>query len=90
MSIAAFGDADPEDAWDEGDARPLKIAILVRLLMSIALEQEHEHDHARLLTRLGFGEAKTSALKETTSNDEAPILAAILLGLFYLNVREGM
>jgi hypothetical protein len=64
--------------------------LLVRLLVSVALEQRRaDHDRERLLARLGFGETKAGDLQGTASPDERPILTAIILGLFYLSVTEN-
>ena len=85
----AFGDVDAEDAWDEDDPRPEKLGILVRLLVSIAMEQAKEHLHERLVARLAFGEMKVAELIAGHSDDERPILEALNLGFFYLSVAEG-
>ena len=43
-----FGDADPEDAWDDGDPLPERLAILERVVEAIAAEG----DTPRRLTRI--------------------------------------
>ena len=87
--MSDFGDVDPEDAWDDSDTRPDKLGLLVRLVLSIAFEQSHPHDHARLITRLHFGETKAAELNTKPKAYEVPVLAAVILGFFYLAVAEG-
>lgn len=35
-----FGDTDPEDAWDDGDPYDVKVALLVRIAVSIARDPD--------------------------------------------------
>jgi hypothetical protein len=39
--VSDFGDYDPEDAWDDGDAIDLKLAILERVVRSL---RDHRDD----------------------------------------------
>ena len=44
--MSGFGDADPEDAYDEGDPPEAKLAVLARMLLSVSDEASYPHDHA--------------------------------------------
>lgn len=87
--MSDFGDLDPEDAWDAADSRPEKLGLLVRILVSIAVERLGSHDHQRVLTRLAFAEEQTTVLAKVEKAADEPILAALLVSLFYLSVAEG-
>lgn len=88
--MSDFGDADPEDAWDADDPRSEKIALLVRILVSITREQlTPGHDHKRVKSRLAFAEEQATTLAAIFNASDEPILAAILVSLFYLSVAEG-
>lgn len=51
--MADFGDADPEDAYDETDPPLVRFGVLRLWLASIALEQaKGDHDHVRVVTRI--------------------------------------
>ena len=56
--MTVFGDTDPEDAWDDGDPYDVKVALLVRIAESIALDPDADRrrrravDAHRLLARL--------------------------------------
>lgn len=85
-----FGDADPEDGWDRGDDAPHKIAILIRLALSVSIEHENPaHDRIRALVRLGFATAAVEALRLTAGPDTIPILDALDLAFYYLTVTES-
>lgn len=42
MSDANFGDADPEDTWDDVDPVPVRLALLARIVTSV--EQDPDSD----------------------------------------------
>jgi hypothetical protein len=81
-----FGDDDPEDAWDDGDPRPDKIGLLVRVLLSVALERaDPGHDHPRVVARIAFGIWQTTRLQERQTRSEAPPLEALAATFALLN-----
>jgi hypothetical protein len=88
--VADFGDADPEDAWDDGDPRHVKIGILVRLLGSVTIEHfDPRHNHDRVRARIAIGLWHTTRLREGEVEVERPILAALFLYFTFLNGLEG-
>lgn len=50
--MTAFGDVDPEDAWDAGDAQAVKLALLARIVASILDELAARGDTPRHRARL--------------------------------------
>lgn len=85
-----FGDDDPEDAWDDLDPRAVKLGILVRLLLSVALEhKDPTHDHARVRARIAIGIWHSTALDGHATPAEAPVLAALMTAFALLNALEG-
>lgn len=88
--MALIGDADPEDAWDESDPRPDKLAILVRLVLSIALEHATPgHSHVRVLARLSFARLAVDRLTLGAEVAEKPVLQALGQAFFNLTAAEG-
>ena len=86
----AFGDDDPEDAWDDGDSRPVKLGLLVRILISVALERnDPAHVHERVVARIAFGIWQVTRLREKEKQAEAPTLAALATAFALLNALEG-
>lgn len=89
--MSTFGDADPEDAWSAEDAYADKVAILIRMVLSIAMEHnDPNHNHPRLLVRLGFAESAVESLRTKARRRDRPILDALALAFFYLTVQEGV
>jgi hypothetical protein len=85
-----FLDDDPEDAWDDGDTRPVKLGILVRVLLSVALEQAHPgHSHPRVVARIAFGIWQVEVLRQKQKASETPILDALRSAFAHLNTLEG-
>jgi hypothetical protein len=85
-----FLDDDPEDAWDEGDPRPVKLGILVRLLLSVTLERAVTgHNHPRVVARIAFGIWQSQVLTQTQEPHETPILDALRSAFAHLNTLEG-
>jgi hypothetical protein len=61
--VSDFGDADPEDAWDDEDTPVEKVGVLERWVPS--LQREHDdpaHNHGRLVVRLLLAKAAIAAL----------------------------
>lgn len=86
MTTMVFGDADPEDGWSAGDPPGEKVGILVRMVLSIALEQ----DRVRALVRLGFATSAVEALRlEISGPDLEPTLDALDLAFYYLTVSAS-
>lgn len=44
MSDIAFGDIDPEDAWDDGDDVETKVAVLERVLEDLRARRAEDED----------------------------------------------
>jgi hypothetical protein len=38
--VSDFGDADPEDTWDDGDPVSVRLALLVRIVTAIDVEPD--------------------------------------------------
>lgn len=89
--MSDFGDADPEDEWDAADPFGAKVAVLIRMVLSIANEHHTAgHNHARVLVRLGFAEAAVEGLRANVTDTDRPILDALALAFYYLTVSEGV
>ena len=84
-----FGDDDPEEAWDESDARAVKIALLIRILFSVVLERAAPHDHNRVVARIAFGILKAASLRQKATKAEAPSLDALRDAFALLDALEG-
>ena len=88
--MTGFGDADPEDAWDDGDPRPIKFGVLIRMILSIALELHRaDRDHDRMKARIAFGIWQTNRLDATRSPSERPTIEALAATFALLNALEG-
>jgi hypothetical protein len=61
-----FGDADPEDAWDDIDPFRVRLAVLERILDSI---REHRDDRFKL--RLGMAVGLVAAMIQEHREDQA-------------------
>lgn len=81
--MSDFGDADPEDAYDEGDPPVVRYVVLLLWVASIALEAARgDRDPARVYTRIqsarwAAGLLDAEALKGNLSMRQGRIVAAL-------------
>lgn len=85
-----FGDADPEDAYDEGDPLLVRYAVLRLWVASIALEQARAHDHTRIVARIQAARWATGLLLgDTRAKGIRPALTVLASWLDELLQAEG-
>jgi hypothetical protein len=88
--MADFGDDDPEDAYDESDPAELRVVILARMLVHVAVERSRPaHDHTRTLVRIGFAIAAIQRIRMLRIAHLENVLTALLLGFLLLQLEEG-
>lgn len=60
MPATEFGDFDPEDAWDDGDADVLKLGVLTRVVAALRAEPDDPRRELRRVDALRLA-AKVNA-----------------------------
>jgi len=69
-AAAEFGDADPEDAWDDSDSVELKVRVLERVIESLRNSKDdarfefRRNDALRLVNKLLSQQARIADLRD--------------------------
>lgn len=87
--MTGFGDADPEDAYDQADPPDVKIAMLARMLQSVAAETAGPHDHLRAVIRIAFALRVIGELRRLHDPHHTIVLTSLLVGFSILDADEG-
>lgn len=87
--MSDFGDADPEDAYDVDDPPAAKIAVLLRMLLSVSQEAAQPHDHIRAVIRLAFALKVVNELRAQNDPQFVALLLALWVGFSILQSDEG-
>jgi hypothetical protein len=88
--MSLFGDDDPEDAWDEADPVEIKVAILLRMLLHVAMERtDPGHSHQRTVVRIAFALGALQRLLALRLKAIESVLIALLIGFQLEQADEG-
>ena len=86
-----FGDDDPEDAWDETDPPEIRVAILLRMLLHVAMERsDPNHDHQRAVVRIAFALNAIERLRQLRIAALEAVLIALTVGFLVQESEEGL
>ena len=88
--MTVWGDFDPEDAYDAGDSRPVRLAVLARWVLDISSELEESGATLRVSARASQALHLVNLVRLERSLSDLEALELIMLRLWLLELLSRM